>query len=130
MDSTDVLRVGGREQNSNRSQHPIILPGKHPVTKLIVRSEHLHLLHAGATILACSLSRHFYIIRCRQVVRKITRGCTTCRRLSTKPQAQLFGQLPIKRITPDLIFDKVGVDYVGPVYIKYGHVHKPVVVKA
>ena len=133
VDSTGLLRVGGREQNSNRSyssQHPIILPGKHSVTKLIVRSEHIRLLHAGATLLTCSLSRRFYILRCRQVVREITRGCITCRRLSTKPQAQLLGQLPIERITPDLIFDKVGVDYAGPVYIKYGHVRKPVVVKA
>ena len=133
VDSLGLLRVGGREQNSNRSyssQHPILLAGKHPLTKLIVLSEHLRLLHAGATLLTCSLSRSFYIIRCRQVVREITRGCTVCRRLSVKPQAQLLGQLPIERVTPDLVFDKVGVDYAGPIYVKYGHVRKPVVVKA
>ena len=28
------------------------------------------------------------------------------------------------------MFDKVGVDYAGPVLIKYGHVRKPTVVKA
>ena len=59
LDSDSLFRVGGREHNSNRSyssQHPIILSGKHPVTKLIVRSEHLRLLHAGATLLICSLS--------------------------------------------------------------------------
>ena len=41
-----------------------------------------------------------------------------------------IGQLPIERITPDSVFNKVGVDYAGPVYIKHGHVRKPVVVKA
>ena len=89
MDSLGLLRVGGREQNSNRSyssQHP----GKHPLTKLIVASEHLRLLHAGATLLTCSLSRRFYIIRCRNVVREITRGCTICDRLWENPAYGVF----------------------------------------
>ena len=43
---------------------------------------------------------------------------------------KVFGQLPIERITPDSVFSKVDVDYAGPVYIKHGHVRKPVVVKA
>ena len=47
-----------------------------------------------------------------------------------KPQPQLLGQLPIERVTPGPVFDKVGVDYAGPVLIKYGHVRKPTVVKA
>ena len=42
----------------------------------------------------------------------------------------MLGQLPIERITPDSVFDKVGVDYAGPVLIKYGYVRKPTVVKA
>ena len=47
LDSSSVLRVGSREQNSNAvysSLHPIILHGKHPLAKLIVHSEHIHLL--------------------------------------------------------------------------------------
>ena len=40
------------------------------------------------------------------------------------------GQLPIEQITPDIVFENVGIDYVGPIYIKYGHVCKPTVVKA
>ena len=39
----------------------------------------------------------------------------------------MLGQLPIERITPCPVFDKVGVDYAGPVL---GHVRKPTVVKA
>ena len=42
----------------------------------------------------------------------------------------MLGQLPIERITPDLVFNKVGVDYARPVYIKYGLVRKPTVIKA
>ena len=41
-----------------------------------------------------------------------------------------MGQLPMERVTPDSVFDRVGVDYAGPVCIKYGHVRKPTVVEA
>ena len=41
----------------------------------------------------------------------------------------MLGQLPIERVTPDLVFDKVDVDYAGPFHLKYGHVRKPTVVK-
>ena len=37
-----------------------------------------------------------------------------------KPKPQVLGQLPKERVTPDVVFDKVGVDYAGPVYIKQG----------
>ena len=33
-------------------------------------------------------------------------------------------------MTPDIVFENIGVDYAGPVYVKYGHVQKPIVVKA
>lgn len=88
---------------SYSSQHPIILPGKHPVTSLIIRFEHLRLLHAGTTLLACSLSRRYYIIGGRKTIRSVTRSCITCRRTSVKPQDQMLGQLPMERVTPDLI---------------------------
>ena len=45
-----VVRVGGRISNSRLSysqSHPVIIDGKHPITKLIIRSEHLRLMHAG-----------------------------------------------------------------------------------
>ena len=42
----------------------------------------------------------------------------------------MLGQLPIERMTPGPVFDKVGVDYAGPVLVKYGHVRKLTVVKA
>ena len=42
----------------------------------------------------------------------------------------MLGQLPIERTTPDSVIEKVGVDYAGPFYIKYGYVRKPTIVKA
>ena len=53
-----------------------------------------------------------------------------CIRQSDKPKPQQMGQLPIERVTPDIVFENVGVDYAGPVYTKYGYVRRPTVVKS
>ena len=133
IDSQGVLRAGGREQKSKLAysmMHPVILDGKHHLTKLIIRTEHLRLLHAGPALLTSSLNRRYHIIGGRKIIRSITRACIVCRRRSQKPQSQLMGQLPFERVTPDIVFENVGVDYAGPIYIKYGHVRKPTVVKS
>ena len=104
LDSSGILRVSGREQNSKLSYsnlHPVILHGKHPVTKLIIHTEHLHLLHAGPTLLTSSLCCRLHIIGCRKIVHSLTRACTVCCRNSAKPQPQMMGQLPTER-TPCL----------------------------
>ena len=133
LDSDGILRVGGRLQNAAlafATMHPVILHGKHTVTSLVIRSEHLRLLHAGPTLLTSVLNRRFHIIGCSKAVRSITRGCSTCRRHSAKPRPQLMGQLPIARVTPDIVFENVGIDYAGPLYIKHGYVRKPTIIKA
>ena len=133
LDSQGLLRVGGRRQLSKVSPsqiHPVILHKKHPLTKLIVRAEHIRLLHAGPTLVMSSLHQRYHVIGGRQLIRMVCRECVTCRRVSAKPVPQLLGQLPPERVTPGPIFSKVGVDYAGPINIKYGHVRRPVVVKA
>ena len=63
-------------------------------------------------------------------MRSITHQCTSCRRLSIKPNNQMLGQLPLEHVTPGSVFEKVGVDYAGPFQIKYGFICKPTIVKA
>lgn len=41
-----------------------------------------------------------------------------------------MGQLPMERVTPDVVFNKISVDYAGPVYIKRGAARKPTILKA
>lgn len=127
------LRVGGRERNSSRpydTQHPYIIHGKHPLTKTIILTEHKRLLHAGPSLLSVSISRRFHLIKGRSLIRSITRRCVICRRNLARPQQQMMGQLPAERVQPDAIFSQVGVDYVGPLYVKIGAVRRPTIVKA
>lgn len=128
-----ILRVGGRECHSNlpyASRHPIIPSANHNLTRLTLYSEHVRLLHAGPSLLTASIGCRFHILGCGRIIRSTTRGCTICRQNSVTPQAQMLGQLPVERITPGCIFEKVSVDYTGPVYVKVGKVRKPTFVKA
>ena len=42
----------------------------------------------------------------------------------------MMGQLPPERITPDMVFEHVGLDFAGMLYLKRGSTHKPVIVKS
>lgn len=77
-----LLRVGGRQCLSKvcyESQHPAIIHRKYPLTRLILRTEHLRMLHAGPTLLAASLSLRYHIVGGRKFVRSVVRECIACR---------------------------------------------------
>lgn len=132
MGQDHLLRVGGRLKNSRMSyqqMHPVILHGRSRVTKLMIESDRERLLHGGPTLITASLLRRFHIMELRKTVKDITRKCVICRRRSARPEYQMMGQLPAERITPGSVFDTPGLDYAGPISIKYAHTRKPVIVK-
>ena len=59
------------------------------------------------------------------MIRTITRQCVTCRKVAARPIPQIHGQLPTDRVKPGQVFDCVGVDYPGPILVKYGPIRKP-----
>ena len=111
-------------------RHPLLLCAKNSLTRRIIEAEHVRLLHAGPTLVAASLARRFHIIGGRTAIRSITRGCIVCRRATGKPRPPLLGQLPSDRLDPGHIFDRVGVDYAGPIMTKSGSVRRPTLVKS
>ncbi|XP_017797043.1 PREDICTED: uncharacterized protein LOC108578262, partial [Habropoda laboriosa] len=73
LDNAGVIRVGGRLDNAPiayEHKHPMILPAKHPLTKLIVEHEHRRLLHSGHQLTLASLRARFWPITGKQVVKK------------------------------------------------------------
>ena len=86
--------------------------------------------HAGPKLLMSSLSRCYHVIGLQKSVRSTTQACVTCWRITVRPQPQMLGQLLMEWVIPDSVFDRVGVDYAGPVYVKYGYIRKPTVIKS
>ena len=77
-----------------------------------------------------SLARRYHLIGGRAVIRSVVRGCITCRRITGKPRPQILGQLPVDRLNPGAVFDRLSVDYAGPIMTKAGYVLKPALTKA
>ena len=98
--------------------------------RLIVKSEHKQLMHAGFAVVSASLSRRYCILNSRQTIRTIVRSCIKCPKVAARPIPQLFGQMPINRLNPGQTFDCVGVNYANPLLIKSGPICKPVLKKA
>ena len=76
LEESGLLRVAGRVHNSHFSfsqRHPVFLDGKHPLTKLIIRAEHIRLLHTGPTLVSSSFGRSLHIIRqCKRCLHNYT----------------------------------------------------------
>lgn len=64
------------------------------------------------------LRAKYWIIRARDQVRKHFRACVVCLRHSAAPN-QLMGQLPEVRLKPSKPFKSAGVDYAGPINIRF-----------
>ena len=122
VDEHGLLRVGGRLKRckANRvERHPIVLP-KHVVTDLIVRQLHEENAHAGANHTLSLVRRKFFPVKGYQLVKSVLHRCVTCRRLRGKPMGQKMADLPPERIQLDQPpFASVGVDYFGPMSVKF-----------
>ena len=134
LDQDGLLRLGGRLDLSELPYtkcHPLVLPGQHQLTKLIIRNEHtcIRLLHTGPVLVMALHSQRFRIIGARKAVRTITRNCVACWRIAGKPHPQLLGQLPRERLDPGLVFDQVGMDYAGPILTKSGSKRRLIITK-
>ena len=130
--SGGLLTVGRRLANSSLSpsqRHPIILHGKDLLTKLIVSSKHLSMLHAGPTLLMSALGVTLHITGARRLVQTICRSCFPCKKVAAVTEQQLMGQLPSPRVTPSPPFSHTAVDFAGPLTIKQGHTRRPVLLK-
>ncbi|XP_065194926.1 uncharacterized protein LOC135826224 [Sycon ciliatum] len=120
LDDDGVLRCEGRLQYAEflprDAVHPIILPRKHAVTKMLIRFQHEKGKHAAGTNATLSaLAARYWVIAAREAVHEWEQECAVCRRYRSKPAGQRMAPLPVSRIVPShRAFSRVGVDYAGP----------------
>ncbi|XP_045023365.1 uncharacterized protein LOC123467557 [Daphnia magna] len=114
-----LLRLGGRIGRAKLPYdvlHPPLLPGRHPLTERIIHIFHDETHYAGTDYLFSQISQHFWIVKGREVVKKIRRLCPVCIRGRAAPAGQLMGDLPYVRLdsyTPP--FSHIAIDYFGPI---------------
>ena len=112
-----LIRVGGRLQQapiSDNAKHPIILPKKNRVSKLIVNYYHRASGHSGVEYTLSFIQQKFWIIGARSSVRDVTKTCFDCRKRQAPALQQKMASLPENRVTPSKPpFTSVGVDCFG-----------------
>lgn len=122
LDSKQLMRVGGRMQNSNSEydkKHPIILCNKHKLTRLILREEHERLLHCGPTMLLSSIRQRFWPVHGRNLAKLVVHNCVKCFKVNPHATPQyLMGNLPKCRVSQCVPFYNTGCDFAGPFLLR------------
>lgn len=134
LDEAGLIRVGGRLHRANLledQKHPLILHNKHHLTALILRHEHVRLLHCGAQQLLYSVRLRFWPISGRGISRQIVRNCVICFKAKPITQSYQMGNLPKSRIMAfQPVFTYTGIDYAGPVTIRDRKTRNPKFLKS
>jgi len=121
LDEYGLIRIGGRLNHSALSEevkHPLVIPAKHHITRLIILDQHRRLFHAGVNATLAAIRQEFWPISAKSEIKKYLRECVICCKASPTPVHQLMGQLPEARVNVARPFTKVGVDYCGPIFMR------------
>ncbi|XP_055605442.1 uncharacterized protein LOC129753634 [Uranotaenia lowii] len=102
LDEFGVIRMEGRtmraEFSSFDSRYPIILPGKHIVTRKLVENYHQRCGHGSRETVVNEIRQRFCVENLRALVKKVTQDCTWCRMQKAKPCVPRMAALPKQRM--------------------------------
>ncbi|KAL4154263.1 hypothetical protein QTP88_002088 [Uroleucon formosanum] len=132
IDPDGVIRVGGRLRHSLLTydcKHPILLSKRSHYAYLLCHRWHLVTCHAGPRVLTVLISRRFWIISLRSVLHNIITNCSVCVRFDAKRVQPLMADLPDTRVQQRRPFERVGVDYAGPLQMRETRLRKSRVFK-
>ncbi|CAB4029181.1 Gypsy retrotransposon integrase 1 [Paramuricea clavata] len=117
-----IIRVGGRIDKAPvcyNVRHPMILPGKHHATALIIKHYHHMEGHVGISQVLATIRQKFWVLQGPAAVKQVVGECLTCQRWNSRPESQIMAPLPDARVTPaQPPFSCVGIDYFGLIPVK------------
>ena len=119
VDKKGALRIEGRLHKSPdisfEAKHPLILPSRHFLTRLVILYYHNRNWHSGIQHTLLSSRQKFWIINGRASVRRYLRECSVCAINKARPIRQLMSDLPPSRTSAyKKIFFHCGLDYFEP----------------
>jgi hypothetical protein len=91
LDHQGILRVGGRLDRlpmPYATRHPVILPPRHPLSMAILTAFHRRLNHMGVDLLLAESRQFFWIIRGRELCKKVRKDCHDCALRFARPATQ------------------------------------------
>ena len=101
------------------ARYPLFLPSDNHLNTLIIEGYHRKVLHNGVKETLNELKSRFWVLRGRQVVRRVIARCSVCKKYegqhySVTPAAALPGF----HLEEQFAFTSTGVDFCGPLFVK------------
>lgn len=132
LDENGLIRVGGRlahAQLNSEERNPVVLPGRHHISTLLIRHYHNRVQHQGRLFTEGAVrTAGFWLIGGKTCVSSVLHKCLVCRKLRGKNQHQVMANLPEERVSTSPPFSYVGLDVFGPFTVtarrtRGGHAH-------
>ena len=113
-----IVRVGGRLKNAAipfEGKHPMILPGNHHVSKMLIEWTHRRKGHAPAEHVLATLREGYWVTGARRAICFVLRRCFFCEVRRAMRMFPLMADLPEGKVAFDEPpFSHCGVDLIGP----------------
>lgn len=129
-------RIDGRIKSDNltlNEQSPIVLAKDGPLAPLLMKYAHTVAFkdgHAGTQLMLQYVRKKYWIMNARNLAKTIVKACPICTRLRIPNSEQLMAELPSSRTAPVKPFLRSGIDYAGPVTIRFNLGRAPKLAKA
>lgn len=118
IDADGLLRVGGRLRLADlisKKKHPVIMPGKHHVSTLLIRHYHEQVEHQGRVFTEGVIrAAGIWLIGGKRCIGSVLLGCVICRKLRGRTERQKMSHLPEQRLSTSPPFTYTGLDVFGP----------------
>ncbi|EYC33154.1 hypothetical protein Y032_0002g629 [Ancylostoma ceylanicum] len=117
-DELGLIRCPARMENAPFTS-PVLLVPSHPLTKLVILQAHTSLYHQGVYGTMTHLRTRYLIPSIYRTVGKFLRTCVVCKKVNGRAYRYPdMPSLPKERVTRSRPFQKVGLDYLGPLYYR------------
>lgn len=135
LDNDGVIRVGGRLKNAvgltYDQKHPVLIPHKSSISKLIIREVHFETFHAGPKLLEAKIRQKFWITNCKSTITSVLKECSLCAIYKPKLLTQRMGDLPQARVSEvKKPFTNCAIDFAGPIRTKTSKLRNSKIVKS
>lgn len=93
-----IWRVGGQADKalvSYETRHPVLLPGDHWISRLIIQHAH-QFGHPGVA----KTRTKYWIIQAHDLAKSIKFHCVVCREVGARVESQVMADLPQSRLAP------------------------------
>lgn len=118
MDEEGLLRIGGRlklADLSDQEKNPVILPGKHHISTLLIRHYHEQVEHQGRIFTEGAIrAAGIWLLSGKRSISRVLHGCVICRKLRGRMESQMMAHLPMERLSTSPPFTYTGLDVFGP----------------